>query len=199
MEPSVLTCKYCKIKDPLEFRFQHLCCCSSCEFKIRKYRYFLKFPEQIKKFCAKCIDISKPCKVCKIIKEDLTLVKISKDRNSKTYDCQYCGDNQENNFIKFRYSTCRNCHNQIRREKYETSSKELKEVVSSSKEIRSDRTNHSKTLNLPEEINNLWRNFYELSQELSLEIQIKNEEILDLKEKNFKLEKEISDIKSRFT
>ena len=172
--PKFKVCKYCKSKDIVDFRFQHLSCCKSCEYKIRKYRYFLKYPEQSKKFCAKCVDILKPCKVCKLIKSDFKVFKVSK---YKIYDCQFCGDNQESNFIKFRYSTCRNCHNQIRREKYETSSSELKELFgkNSSKE-------KSKPINFPDEITNLWKNFYELSQELSLEIQIKNEEILDLKE-----------------
>jgi hypothetical protein len=185
---SCNSCKYCKDNITRNFRFERVSCCINCEYKIRKYRFYEKNPTESKKFCKECKSLKELCEICNLIKKEIQESLNSK--NSKTYDCQYCGDNQEQNFIKNRYTTCRNCHNEIRRErkkilplmKNESEVSLPKTLESFSKRFRSE------PLNIPEEINNLWKNFYDLNDELNLELQIKNEEILELK-------KEVSEFK----
>jgi hypothetical protein len=182
---SLISCKYCKDNITRNFRFERVSCCTSCEYKIRKYRFFEKNPSESKKFCKECTSLKEPCEVCVLIKKSLLEFLEKKSKNQKTYDCQYCGDNQEQNFIKNRYTTCRKCHNEIRRERKNTL------PLMKNKEQSSENTagvpDGFKTLNIPEEIKNLWKNFYDLNQELNIELQIKNEEILELKDEISKL------------
>jgi len=185
---KIFSCKYCQESKIEKFRFDRNSCCESCEFKIRKYKFYKKFPLRSKKFCKDCNEKKEYCKICELINFDLDTI-LPEQSGVKTYHCQYCNDNNEENFIKFRYTTCKECHNEIRREKY--NSQKLKIIKLNPVPGYPEPTKGD----FHEEIENLWRNFYELSQELSLELQIKNEEIQDLKEKYQSLKDEISKLK----
>ena len=198
---SRFCCKYCKDETTRNFRFGRISCCVSCEYKKRKYKFFEKTGER-KKFCGDCTSIKSLCKTCESIhkdlisdEKDLSSVSTGLLRSSKTYLCQFCKDNRELNFIKLRYTTCRNCYNEMRREKY--GSKKSKELHSqgtggsNGSAVGSSEAKLMEKLDIPLEIKSLWNNFYALYEELQTEIQIKDEEIAELRT-------QIEDLKQHF-